>query len=66
MIMMTYSVHPKVYRLQSEINTIERNMHNAEQRMGASNPVILQNYRDMIRAREELVDMLTGKKKAAH
>lgn len=58
--MMTYSIHPKVYRLQHEIHTLERHMHNAEQRMGVSNPAILQNYREMIRARQELMALLTN------
>jgi len=59
--MMTYSIHPKVHRLQHEIHTLERHMHNAEQRMGISNPAILQNYREMIRTRQELMDLLSSK-----
>lgn len=57
---MTYSINPKVYRLQHEIHTLERHMHNAEQRMGVSNPAILQNYREMIRARQELMVLLNN------
>ncbi|GAA6134631.1 hypothetical protein NBRC116188_14200 [Oceaniserpentilla sp. 4NH20-0058] len=56
---MTHSIHPKIYRLQHEIITIERHLHNAEQRMGVSNPAILQNYREMIRARQELMELLS-------
>jgi len=58
--MMTYSIHPKVNRLQNEIHTLEKHMHNAEQRMGMSNPAILQNYREMIRTRQELMALLSG------
>ena len=35
-------------------------MHNAEQRMGMSNPAILQNYREMIRTRQELMALLSS------
>ncbi|NVK37523.1 MAG: hypothetical protein HWE18_06335 [Gammaproteobacteria bacterium] len=59
--MMTYSVHPKVYRLQHEIHTLERHMRNAQQRMGMNNPAILHNYREMIRTRKELMDLLNSK-----
>lgn len=59
--MMTYSVHPKIYRLQHEIETIERHMRNAQKRMGINNPAILHNYREMIRTRQELVEMLSLK-----
>lgn len=55
---MTYSIHPKIYRLQHEIQTLKRHMKNAQQRMGMRNPAILHNYREMIRTREELVAML--------
>lgn len=61
--MMTYSIHPKVYRLQHEIHTLERHMRNAQQRMGMSNPAILHNYREMIRARQELMALLESKEK---
>lgn len=60
--MMTYSIHPKIYRLQHEIETIERHMRNAQQRMGMNNPAILHNYREMIRTRQELVELLSLKK----
>lgn len=53
-----YSIHPKIYRLQHEIQTLKRHMKNAQQRMGMNNPSILHNYREMIRTREELVEML--------
>jgi hypothetical protein len=59
---MTYSIHPKVSRLQHEIQTLERLMKNAQQRMGMNNPAILHNYREMIRTRKELVVMLSAKK----
>jgi len=55
---MMYSIHPKIYRLKHEIQTLKRHMKNAQQRMGMTNPAILHNYREMIRAREELVTML--------
>ncbi|MGK0444504.1 MAG: hypothetical protein ACJA1U_001435 [Bermanella sp.] len=61
-LMMTYSIHPKIYRLQHEIETIERHMRNAQQRMGMNNPAILHNYREMIRTRQELVELLSLKK----
>jgi len=35
-----------------------RHMANAQRRMGASNPAILQSYREMIRARQDLVKLL--------
>jgi len=56
---MMYHVNPKVYRLQHEIHTLERHMRNAQRRMGMTNPAILHNYRDMIRTRQELVELLT-------
>lgn len=62
--MMTYSIHPKVYRLQHEIHTIERHMRNAQQRMGMNNPAILQNYREMIRTRQELMALLSSQGKS--
>jgi hypothetical protein len=58
---MTYHIHPKVARLQHEINTLERLMQNAQQRIGMSNPAILHNYREMIRARQDLIMMLEAK-----
>lgn len=36
-------------------------MRNAQQRMGMSNPAILHNYREMIRTRQELMDLLNSK-----
>ena len=59
--MMTYSIHPKIYRLENEIQIIERHMRNAQQRMGMNNPAILHNYREMIRTRQELVTLLSAK-----
>jgi hypothetical protein len=59
--MMTYSVHPKIYRLENEIQIIERHMRNAQQRMGMNNPAILHNYREMIRTRQELVILLSAR-----
>ncbi len=38
-------------------------MRNAQQRMGMSNPAILHNYREMIRTRQELMDLLNSKGK---
>lgn len=61
---MMYHVNPKVYRLQHEIDTIERHMRNAQRRMGMNNPAILHNYRDMIRTRQELVKLLLQKQQA--
>ncbi len=55
---MMYQVHPKVYRLQHEIHSLMRHMANAQRRMGATNPAILQSYREMIRARQDLVGLL--------
>lgn len=52
---MTYSIHPKIYRLQHEIEIIKKHLSNARRGMGMSNPAILRNYRDMIQAREELI-----------
>jgi len=60
---MTYSIHPKISRLQHEIQTLERLMKNAQQRIGMNNPAILHNYREMIRTRQELVVLLTAKSK---
>ncbi len=54
---MTYSVHPKIFRLEHEIHTLQRHMRSAQQRMGMNNPAILHNYREMIRTRQELVDI---------
>jgi len=36
-------------------------MRNAQQRMGMNNPAILHNYREMIRTRKELMDLLNSK-----
>jgi hypothetical protein len=57
-LIMKYSIHPRIYRLQHEVNTLQRHMHNAQRRMGMSNPAILHNYREMIRTREEMVELL--------
>jgi len=38
-------------------------MRNAQRRMGMSNPSILHNYREMIRNREEMVQMLMNQQK---
>ncbi len=57
---MRFNINPKVYRLQHEIQTLKRHMRSAQKRMGLSNPAILQNYREMIRAREELIVMFEG------
>lgn len=58
---MTYSIHPKIYRLQHEILTLERHLSNARQRIGMTNPSILQNYKEMIQTRKELVELLQAK-----
>jgi len=55
---MMYRVHPKIYRLQHEIHSLMRHMANAQRRMGASNPSILQSYSEMIRTRQDLVHLL--------
>lgn len=55
---MMYRVHPKIYRLQHEIHSLMRHMANAQRRMGVSNPSILLSYREMIRARQDLVQLL--------
>jgi len=60
---MTYSIHPKIYRLEHEINTLKRHMRNAQRRMGMTNPAILNNYREMIRTREDLVKMLQNQQR---
>jgi hypothetical protein len=58
---MTYSIHPKVHRLQHEIKTLERHFTSARQRIGMTNPAILQNYKEMIQVRKELVLLLQTK-----
>jgi hypothetical protein len=58
---MTYSIHPKIHRLQHEIKTLERHFTSARQRLGMSNPSILQNYKEMIQVRKELVLLLQTK-----
>ncbi len=60
---MTYSIHPRIHRLQHEVNTLQRHMRNAQRRMGMSNPAILHNYREMIRTREEMVILLMEQQK---
>ncbi len=60
---MTYSIHPKIHRLEHEINTLKRHMRNAQRRMGMTNPAILNNYREMIRTREDLVKMLENQQR---
>ncbi|MEH6346573.1 MAG: hypothetical protein V7785_15885 [Bermanella sp.] len=55
---MMYRVHPKIYRLQHEIHSLMRHMANAQRRLGISNPAILNSYREMIRARQDLVKLL--------
>ena len=54
---MMYCVHPKISRLEHEIHTLQHHMRSAQQRMGMNNPVILHNYREMIRTRQELVEV---------
>lgn len=58
---MIYSIHPKIYRLQHEIDTLKKHMRNAQQGMGMTNPAILRNYRDMIHAREDLISMMQNR-----
>jgi hypothetical protein len=58
---MTYSIHPKIHRLQHEIKTLERHFTSARQRLGMSSPSILQNYKEMIQVRKELVLLLQTK-----
>lgn len=53
-----HSVNPKVYQLEHEIHTLQGHMRNAQCRAGMSNPAILNNYRDMIRMRKELIALL--------
>ena len=60
---MIFNVHPKIYRLQHEIKTLQHHLRSAQRRMGLSNPAILQNYREMIRTREELIVMLESQQK---
>lgn len=58
---MTYSIHPKIHRLQHEIYTLERQLINARQRIGMSNPSVLRNYKEMIQNRKELINLLQAK-----
>ncbi|MFT6154498.1 MAG: hypothetical protein ACJA0E_000618 [Bermanella sp.] len=58
---MTYTIHPKIYRLNHEIKTLERLATSARQRIGMSSPAILQNYKEMIQVRKELILMLNKK-----
>jgi hypothetical protein len=60
---MPYSIHPKIHRLNHEIKTLERLSTSARQRIGMSNPAILQNYKEMIEVRKELIEMLHKKHK---
>lgn len=53
-----HSINPKVYQLQHEIHTIQGQIRNAQCRSGMSNPSIVNNYRDMIRTRKELIALL--------
>ncbi len=62
-LIMTYSIHPRIHRLQHEVHTLQRHMRNAQRRMGMSNPAILHNYREMIRTREEMVVLLMEQQK---
>lgn len=60
-LIMTYSIHPKIHRLQHEIHTLERHLTNARQRIGMTNPSILQNYKEMIQTRKDLIEMLQAR-----
>lgn len=61
-----HSVNPKVYQLEHEIHTLQGHMRNAQCRAGMSNPAILNNYRDMIRMRKELIALLKDSPDSAH
>ena len=61
-----HSVNPKVYQLEHEIHTLQGHMRNAQCRAGMSNPAILNNYRDMIRMRKELIVLLKDSPDGAH
>lgn len=60
---MVYAVNPKCYQLEHEIKTIERRIKEAQRQFGAENPSIVNNYKEMIRSRQELIDLLERKGK---
>ncbi len=63
---MMYGISPKRYRLEHEIKMIEKRLHDAEMHYGDTHPSIVNNYREMIRNRRELISMLALKHRAMH
>lgn len=60
---MVYTVNPKSYRLEHEIKAIERRIKEAKRHFGKDNPAVINNYEEMIRSRQELIDLLESKGK---
>lgn len=55
---MVYTVNPKSYRLEHEIKTIERRIQEAKRHFGQTNPAVINNYKEMIRSRRELIHLM--------
>jgi len=55
---MVYTVNPKSYRLEHEIKAIERRIKEAKRHFGKDNPAVINNYKEMIRSRRELIHLL--------
>lgn len=55
---MHYSINPKCNRLESEIKTIERRIRDVKMYLGEVSPSMISNYQDMIRSRQDLIDLL--------
>ena len=60
---MVYAVNPKCYQLEHEIKSIERRIKEAQKHFGADNPAVVNNYKEMIRSRQELIELLENKGK---
>ncbi|MCP5325444.1 MAG: hypothetical protein H7A09_03825 [Oceanospirillaceae bacterium] len=55
---MQYYSDPKTIKLEHEIHYLQKRMKDVEMRYGKEHQAILNNYREMIRSRQELIELL--------
>lgn len=56
--LMQYYSDPKAHKLEHEIHYLQKRMKDVEMRYGKEHQAILNNYREMIRSRQELIVLL--------
>lgn len=63
---MQYYNDPKTNNLEHEIHYLQKRMKDVEMRYGKEHQAVLNNYREMIRTRQELIELLSRRHSARH